>query len=75
MRQPTIIDRHVADFVKQARLDRRLSLKAAASALGISYQQLQKYESGRDRISAGRLYHFSQIYIIPIQDFFRDCEI
>ena len=43
-----------------------------ASKLNISFQQVQKYETGENKIYAGRLYHISQILKTPLQHFFED---
>jgi transcriptional regulator with XRE-family HTH domain len=43
-----------------------------AAALGISYQQLSKYEQGSNRISAGRLYLLSEVLDVPIMFFFEE---
>jgi transcriptional regulator with XRE-family HTH domain len=47
-----------------------LSLADLASALGITFQQVQKYEKGSNRISASRLQHMSQILQVPVPFFF-----
>lgn len=60
----------IAHNMKNARLCQGHSLQTVAAALGISYQQIQKYESGRNRISAERLYYLSCFYKMPIQAFF-----
>ena len=49
-----------------------LSLEMLGETLGVSYQQLQKYEKGSDRISASRLYQMSQILDVPVSYFFED---
>ena len=41
-------------------------------ALGVSYQQMQKYENGTNRISASRLFGISRVLDVPIQYFFDD---
>ena len=41
-----------------------------ADALGLTFQQVQKYENGSNRISAGRLQHISQILQVPVPFFF-----
>lgn len=42
-----------------------------AEKVGVSTQQIQKYEAGRDKISVDRLQQFAEIFSIPVQDFFR----
>lgn len=42
----------------------------AAEALGITFQQIQKYEKGANRIAAGRLFELAKLYGKPIEWFF-----
>lgn len=74
MRQPLDIDFLIAQNLKQARMDNAITLQNAAKNNGISYQQLQKYENGINRISAGRLWHVAKIYNRPVQWFFKNHE-
>jgi len=41
-------------------------------AVGVSFQQIQKYEAGFNRISAVRLWQLSQVFDVPVDEFFRD---
>jgi transcriptional regulator with XRE-family HTH domain len=45
---------------------------ALGKAAGIAYQQVQKYESGRDRISSSRLFEFAKILDVPVPYFFEE---
>lgn len=47
-----------------------MSQSALGERLGVTYQQIQKYENGSDRISASRLYAVAQILDVPLADFF-----
>jgi transcriptional regulator with XRE-family HTH domain len=47
-----------------------LSQEKLADAIGLTFQQVQKYERGMNRISAGRLYQFSKILDVPVAFFF-----
>ena len=47
-----------------------LSQTTLADALGLTFQQVQKYEKGANRIGAGRLQHISQILQVPVEFFF-----
>ena len=58
-RLPNAIDRHVASRLRLRRLEAGLSQTTLADALGISFQQLQKYEGATNRISAGALYQLA----------------
>ncbi len=63
--------------VRQLRADAGLTLSELADALGISHQQLQKYETGANRISAGMLYELSRFFVIPVDQLFEgsDAEV
>ena len=64
------VDKHVGHKFKQARLLRRLSQADVANEAGVSFQQVQKFESGANRISASRLFEFSQILRVSPDFFF-----
>lgn len=49
------VDKHVGERVRDRRLERGVTQQELAAAMGISYQQVQKYENGANRISCGRL--------------------
>ena len=63
--------------VRQFRADAGLTLSELAEALGISHQQLQKYETGANRISAGMLYELARFFVIPVDQLFEgsDAEV
>lgn len=54
-RKPTDADRYVGQQLRQGRRELGLTQEALATLLGITFQQIQKYETGRSRMSAGRL--------------------
>jgi transcriptional regulator with XRE-family HTH domain len=64
------IDKHLGRRLRAARQAQRLSQSELAIALGISFQQIQKYEKGMNRISAGRLYEIAELLRLPIPSFF-----
>jgi transcriptional regulator with XRE-family HTH domain len=64
------IDMHVGSRVRMRRLMLDLSQTDIADALGLTFQQVQKYEKGSNRISASRLQHLSQILQVPVPFFF-----
>ncbi|RMD88129.1 MAG: XRE family transcriptional regulator [Alphaproteobacteria bacterium] len=66
------IDAQVGARVRAARTLAGLSQQEFARRLGISFQQLQKYETGADRISASRLYRMAVILDMSVDDFFVD---
>jgi len=60
-RKADLIDKHVGQRLRDRRRLLDMSQQDIANILGISYQQVQKYESGLNRISAGRLYLLAHI--------------
>ena len=64
------IDRHVGDRIRRRRVMLGLTQEQLGEALGISYQQIQKYETGANRVSAGRLFMISQILEVGIATLF-----
>ena len=68
------VDVHVGRRVQTARLAKRLSQSALGSALGLSFQQIQKYEKGINRIGTGRLYELVKILEVPLAYFFEGLE-
>lgn len=64
------VDLHVGKKLKQARTLRRLSQTDVARKLSLSFQQIQKYEIGSNRIAASRLFELSQILDVPTSFFF-----
>lgn len=67
---PDPIDVHVGARVKLRRSLMSMSQTDLANMLGITFQQVQKYERGANRVSASRLYHLSQILAVSIDFFF-----
>ena len=64
------VDIHVGRQLKNIRTKRRLSQTDVARRLGLSFQQIQKYEIGSNRIAASRLYELSHILDVPTSYFF-----
>jgi transcriptional regulator with XRE-family HTH domain len=64
------VDVHVGRKLKQLRTMRRLSQTDVARELDLSFQQIQKYEIGSNRIAASRLYELSKILDVPTSYFF-----
>jgi len=71
-RAPSDVDRVVGENVRKFRLERGLTLAELGSSLGITHQQLQKYETGANRISAGMLFSLSEVLCVPIESLFQD---
>jgi transcriptional regulator with XRE-family HTH domain len=63
-------DQHVGSRVRMRRLMLGLSQGKIADALGVTFQQVQKYENGKNRIAASRLQQLSRMLQVPIEFFF-----
>jgi transcriptional regulator with XRE-family HTH domain len=68
------IDRIVGHRLRLARTSRKLSQTQLAEASGITFQQVQKYEKGTNRVSASRLFEFATLLGIEISYFFEGSE-
>jgi ribosome-binding protein aMBF1 (putative translation factor) len=66
------LDEQIGRRIRDRRTLSGLAQHELAKALGISHQQLQKYEAGKNRISASRLWRCAEILHTPISDFFSD---
>ncbi len=66
------IDGHVGARVRQRRMLLGSNQTKLGEKLGLSFQQVQKYENGTNRISAGRLYDLSRMLDVSIEYFFED---
>ena len=71
-RGPNPIDIHVGARVRLRRHLLGLTLQTLAKAVGVTYQQLQKYERGVNRIGASRLFNLSHVLDVPVSFFFED---
>lgn len=67
---PTDIDTHVGQRIRVRRSLLGLSQEKLAEALGITFQQVQKYERGTNRVSASRLHELSKALSVPVSFFF-----
>lgn len=66
------VDSHVGQRVRIRRTILGMSQEKLGEAIGLTFQQVQKYERGANRISAGTLYRLSQVLNIPVSYFFDD---
>ena len=71
-RHTTSIDIEIGKNLRRIRKQLKRSQKEIATILGITFQQIQKYENGRNRLSAGNLYILHKTLDIPLDDFFRN---
>ncbi|EJW10830.1 DNA-binding protein, putative [Rhodovulum sp. PH10] len=69
-RQPDALDRLIGRNIRQQRLKRGLSQTELADAIGIRFQQLQKYEKAKNRITASRLYLIARRLDVPFEVMF-----
>ena len=68
------VDAHVGGRIRDRRTGLGLTQEHLANALNLSYQQVQKYETGANRVSAGRLYEISKILQSDVSLFFDDLD-
>lgn len=71
---PNPIDVHVGNLVRELRIRRGLTQQDLAEALGVSFQQLQKYERGSNRMGASRLVQVAAALQCSIKDLFMGIE-
>lgn len=69
---PSPVDIHVGSRVRLRRTLLGLSQEKLGEAVGLTFQQIQKYERGANRIGASRLFEFSRILDVPVSFFFDD---
>ena len=69
-RTPDSVDRHVGSRVRRRRLIVGMSQEKLGEALGLTFQQVQKYEKGANRIGSGRLQQIAQTLQVPISYFY-----
>lgn len=69
---PRPVDVHVGNRVRLRRTLLGMSQEALGKAVGLTFQQIQKYERGANRIGASRLYEFARILDIPVSYFFEE---
>jgi transcriptional regulator with XRE-family HTH domain len=67
---PNPIDKHVGSRVRMRRMMLAMSQEKLGDALGLTFQQVQKYEKGTNRIGASRLQQISHILQVPVEFFF-----
>ncbi len=65
-----LLDAEVGQSIRLHRKNAKMTLQGLADRLGIAYQQVQKYETGVNRVGAGRLMEIAEILNIPVANFF-----
>jgi transcriptional regulator with XRE-family HTH domain len=69
-KSPNQTDKHIGSRVRARRIMLGMSQEKLAEALGLTFQQVQKYEKGVNRIGASRLLHIASILDVSIEFFF-----
>jgi transcriptional regulator with XRE-family HTH domain len=71
-KKPNPVDTHVGSRVRLRRMLLGMSQERLGESMGLTFQQVQKYEKGVNRIGASRLYQISKILDVPVQFFFEE---
>jgi transcriptional regulator with XRE-family HTH domain len=74
-RRPNPIDVHVGSRVRFRRMLLGMSQEKLAEKLGLTFQQIQKYEKGINRIGASRLFDLAQVLSVPVQFFYEEVPV
>lgn len=72
--QPHPVDIHVGKRLRMRRTIMGMSQDALGTAIGITFQQIQKYERGANRMGSSRLYEFARILGVDVSYFFEEYE-
>lgn len=73
-RSPKYIDIYAGEQLRIKRLELKMTQKTLASLVGVTFQQIQKYEKGLNRIGASRLYDFCKVLGVKPSFFFQNIE-
>lgn len=71
-KEPHPVDVHVGGRVRMRRMLLGMSQDKLGDALGLTFQQIQKYEKGVNRIGASRIFELARVLDVPIQYFYED---
>ena len=74
-RRPNPMDAHVGSRVRLRRMLLGMSQERLGEHLGLTFQQVQKYEKGVNRIGASRLFDLSHVLGVPVQFFYEDAPL
>src|ERR1700735_629684 len=72
---PSPVDLHVGSRVRLRRTLLGMSQEKLGNAVGLTFQQIQKYERGANRIGASRLFDMSRVLDVPVQFFFDEMPV
>lgn len=74
-KSPNPIDRHVGSRVRMRRMMINMSQEKLGEKLGITFQQIQKYEKGTNRVGASRLQQIATVLGVPVSFFFEGAPV
>ena len=72
--RPSKVDDHVGRRIRERRNALGITQESLAAALGVSFQQVQKYEVGTNRVAASRLWDMANILEVDVGHFFEDIQ-
>jgi transcriptional regulator with XRE-family HTH domain len=70
IKSPNPIDKHVGNRLRMRRMMLKMSQEKVGNAVGVSFQQIQKYEKGTNRMGASRLQQIAEVLSVPVPFFF-----
>lgn len=73
-KSPSLIDRHIGLRIRMRRIMIGMSQEKLGEQLGITFQQIQKYEKGTNRVGSGRLHEIGRALGVPVSFFFEEQE-
>lgn len=73
-KKPNPIDVHVGGRIRLRRMMSGISQEKLGEQMGLTFQQIQKYEKGANRVGASRLFQLAQVLEVPVSYFFDDLE-
>jgi transcriptional regulator with XRE-family HTH domain len=71
-REVTKLDTHIGARIRMRRLEQEISQETLGQALGVSFQQIQKYEKGTNRVASGRLSQIAELLNVEVGFFYRE---
>lgn len=74
-KKPSMLDKHIGKQIRKQRRALKMSQEDLGKRLGLTFQQVQKYEKGTNRCGAARLYQIAHELGVPLMLFFPDYEI
>lgn len=72
--EPNPVDVHVGNRIRLRRNVLKITQQQLAKMLGLTFQQIQKYEKGMNRVGASRLWDISRVLEVPMDFFFEDMD-